>query len=157
MSFSPTCLTPKDLQDMEGAFTLAISEAGLEIPKDQIHTLLRHAMDTGEGPQQKPLAALEDRRTRKLFWRLINSQMKAGIPFVVALTHIRENRQQLGLPEGYEEVIATWCSMLLANQPSHEFILRHVLPFDFEEAAHLVINSRLSSFQDAMARLVEHA
>lgn len=155
MSFSPEGLNETAMDQLLAAFSQALSKVtGQTRSEEESRALLLHAMDRQEeasgSDRARALNAMRFAPGRKLLWRLLSAQMRAGIDSYTALKNIHRDRQKLGFPEGFDGVFAAWTSMLEQGQSHQEFFARYVLPVDFEEGAWLSLNARLSSFEHAL-------
>lgn len=161
MSFSPEGLNEQSMDQLSAAFSQALSKVtGKARPEEESHALLLHALgrpeeDSGTD-RARILNAMRFTSGRKLLWRLISAQMRAGINSFTALKNIQRDRQKLGFPDGFDGVLTEWLSMLEQGQPHQEFFVRYVMPVDFEEGAWLSLNARLSSFENALLKASKH-
>lgn len=157
MSFSPEGLNDQAMDQLSAAFHQALLKATSHAPSEEdSRALLLNAMGRGEkelvSERTRALEAMRFTQGRKLLWRLLSAQMRAGIDSHTALKNIQRDRQKLGFPEGFDEVLAAWTSMLEQGFEHQEFFVRYVLPVDFEEGAWLSLNARLFSFDNALLK-----
>lgn len=164
MSFSPKDLDASALRQLTAAFTAALQTA--DLPTKNASQLLGQALGhtgmsekgTGIGERiqvsafaQKSISPMSDRRVRQQVWRLLSAQMRAGIDSFTAVGNILARRAALGFSDGMDEVLGEWRKMLSEGRRHQDFFAKHVMPFDFKEGAELALNSRLGSFEDAIA------
>ena len=161
MSFSPEGLNEQAMDQLSAAFSQALSRVtGQKHSEEESRALLLHALgrqeeDSGTD-RARILSAMRFASGRKLLWRLLSAQMRAGIDSFTALKNIQRDRQKLGFPEGFDHVLTAWLSMLEQGQPHQEFFVRYVMPVDFEEGAWLSLNARLFSFDNALLKASKH-
>lgn len=153
MSFKPNTLDSFALDNLVQSFAHAVSQVSKqEVSSENARSLLLHSLGGSDAQAIPKSNPLQNRVHRKMLWKLMSAQLMSGISIMDALQNIRRQRETLGFPPEFDEVLDQWKKSIVQSNSLGEFFIRHVMPIDFEEGARLALGSRLCSFQDALAR-----
>ena len=170
MSFSPPSLTQADLEDLATKFFALFDKETTDIDehgaREAFASILGYRADSPDKTSwdlamanTKKVSfynALEKPKTRKMLWRLMAAQMKCGIPTYNALGAIKEDCLELGFdPEMALLLNEVQTQMKVGGGNMADPFTPYVMPFDFEEAAILMIGAKLGSFQNTIEHLAQ--
>lgn len=163
MSFSPAALTPADHQALLARFEAALTALGGPSTVPAPATLLNHALGRKEEapavdpkPAARAFSTLANPVSRHLFWRLLASQMKMGIPLYDALEQMKNHDFHAAFPEDLHDLVSTWqADMESDTAKPYDFFLRHVAPLDFPQGLRMWLGSQTTGVGHAIDQEAE--
>jgi len=103
-------------------------------------------------PQGLPVfQTLADPKARRLFWRLLGSQMKMGIPCYDALEQMKHHDFNGMLPADMRDMVEVWQAQQKTGEKGvADFFLDYVARADFEEGLRMWISAKTGSLCQAI-------